>query len=143
LSICFYLTRRKNFIILWKHFQNKFVFYGITIYDIAREAKVGIGTVSRVLNGNPHVSEKTRRKVLEVARRLNYQPHTYAQRLAKQKAYAISAVIPFFISYFFIEVLRGVQDKITEFGFDLVLYGVNDPSNQVEIIFRKALIVES
>jgi LacI family transcriptional regulator len=138
LSVCFYLTRRKNFIILWKHFQNKFVFYGITIYDIAREAKVGIGTVSRVLNGNPHVSEKTRRKVLEVARRLNYQPHTYAQRLAKQKAYAISAVIPFFISYFFIEVLRGVQDKITEFGFDLVLYGVNDPSNQIEHYLQKS-----
>lgn len=132
------LTTKKIFIILWKHFQNKWFFYGITIYDIAREAKVGIGTVSRVLNGNPHVSDETRRKVLEVARRLNYQPHTYAQRLAKQKAYAISAVIPFFISYFFIEVLRGVQDKISDYGFDLVLYGVNDPSTQVEHYIQKS-----
>jgi len=90
------------------------------------------------LNGNPHVSEETRRRVLAVARRLNYQPHTYAQRLAKQKAYAISAVIPFFTNYFFIEVLRGVQSKISEFGFDLVLYGVNDPATQVEYYIQKS-----
>ncbi|MCS7229569.1 MAG: LacI family DNA-binding transcriptional regulator [Candidatus Kryptonium sp.] len=105
---------------------------------MAREAKVGIGTVSRVLNGSPHVSEKTRKKVLEVAKRLNYQPHTYAQRLAKQKAYAISAVIPFFTSYFFMEVLRGVQSKISEIGFDLVLYGVNDPASQIEYYIQKS-----
>ena len=90
------------------------------------------------MNGNPHVSEETRRRVLAVARRLNYQPHTYAQRLAKQKAYAISAVIPFFTNYFFIEVLRGVQSKISEFGFDLVLYGVNDPATQVEYYIQKS-----
>lgn len=90
------------------------------------------------MNGNPHVSEETRRRVLAVARRLNYQPHTYAQRLAKQKAYAISAVIPFFTNYFFIEVLRGVQSKISEFGFDLVLYGVNDPTTQVEYYIQKS-----
>lgn len=90
------------------------------------------------MNGNPHVSEKTRLKVLEIARKLNYQPHTYAQRLAKQKAYAISAVIPFFTSYFFMEVLRGVQSKISEIGFDLVLYGVNDPSTQIEYYIQKS-----
>lgn len=90
------------------------------------------------MNGSPHVSEKTRKKVLEVAKRLNYQPHTYAQRLAKQKAYAISAVIPFFTSYFFMEVLRGVQSKISEIGFDLVLYGVNDPASQIEYYIQKS-----
>lgn len=90
------------------------------------------------MNGSPHVSEKTRKKVLEVANRLNYQPHTYAQRLAKQKAYAISAVIPFFTSYFFMEVLRGVQSKISEIGFDLVLYGVNDPASQIEYYIQKS-----
>ncbi len=132
------LTTKNFFVILWKHFQNKLVLYGITIYDIAREAKVGIGTVSRVLNGSPYVSEETRRRVLAVAKRLNYQPHAYAQRLAKQRAYAISAVIPFFTNYFFIEVLRGVQSKISDFGFDLVLYGVNDPATQVEYYLQKS-----
>lgn len=110
----------------------------ITIYDIAREAGVGIGTISRVLNNHPSVTPETRSKVIEVAKRLSYQPHTYAQRLARQHSETISAVIPFFTNYFFMEVLRGVQDKVAELGYDLVLYGV-DRAEQVEGYTAKAL----
>ncbi len=110
----------------------------VTIYDIAREAGFGIGTISRVLNDHPSVTPETRKKVIEVAKRLNYQPHTYAQRLARRQSETISAVIPFFTNYFFIEVLRGVQDKISELGYDLVLYGVEHP-DQVEGYASRAL----
>lgn len=110
----------------------------VTIYDIAREAGVGIGTISRVLNNHPSVTPETRSRVIEVAKRLNYQPHTYAQRLARRQSETISAVIPFFTNYFFIEILRGVQDKISELGYDLVLYGV-DRADQVESYTAKAL----
>ncbi len=110
----------------------------VTIYDIAREAGVGIGTVSRVLNNNPSVAPETRNRISEVAKRLSYQPHTYAQRLARQQSETISAVIPFFTSYFFMEVLRGVQEKVSEFGYDLVLYGV-EHADQAENYVAKAL----
>ncbi len=110
----------------------------VTIYDIAREAGVGIGTISRVLNNHPSVTPETRSRVIEVAQRLKYQPHTYAQRLARQHSETISAVIPFFTSYFFMEVLRGVQEKIVELGYDLVLYGV-ERTEQVENYISKAL----
>ncbi len=110
----------------------------VTIYDIAREAGVGIGTISRVLNNHPSVTPETRSKVIEVAKRLSYQPHTYARRLARQHSETISAVIPFFTNYFFMEVLRGVQDKVAELGYDLVLYGV-DRAEQVESYTAKAL----
>jgi len=96
-----------------------------TIYDIAREAKVGIGTVSRVLNNHPSVADKTRERVLEVVRKLNYQPHAYAQGLARNRSHTISAIIPFFTNYFFVEVLQGVQDEFTEISCDRILYGVN------------------
>ncbi len=110
----------------------------VTIYDIAREAGVGIGTVSRVLNNSTNVTPETRKRVKEVARRLNYQPHTYAQRLARRQSETISAIIPFFTNYFFIEVLQGVQDKISQLGYDLVLYGVNNV-DQVEAYMSRAL----
>lgn len=110
----------------------------VTIYDIAREASVGIGTVSRVLNNHPSVTPETRNRVKEVAKRLNYQPHTYAQRLARRQSETISAIIPFFTNYFFIEVLQGVQDRITQLGYDLVLYGVNNV-DQVESYLSRAL----
>ena len=111
---------------------------GVTIYDLAREAGVGIGTVSRCLNNHPSVSPHTRAKVLAVSKRLNYQPHAYAQRLASKKTNTISTIIPFFTNYFFIEVLQGVQDKAGELGFDLILYGVNNPA-QAEYYLRRSL----
>ena len=115
----------------------------VTIYDIAREASVGIGTVSRVLNDHPSVSDKTRQKVLDVARRLNYQPHAYAQGLARKKSNTISAIIPFFTNYFFVEVLQGVQERISQSGYDLIIYGVTasatNQANQLEPILRRLL----
>jgi len=110
----------------------------ITIYDIAREAKVGIGTVSRVLNNHPSVTPETRKRVKEVLKRLKYQPHTYAQRLARRHSETISAIIPFFSTYFFVEVLQGVQDRISQTTYDLVLYGVNN-MEQVESYVARAL----
>lgn len=112
---------------------------GVTIYDLAREAKVGIGTVSRCLNNHPSVSPQTRAKVMEVVKRLSYQPHAYAQRLASKKTNTISAVIPFFTNYFFIQVLQGVQDRAGELGFDLILYGVNHTS-QADFYLRRSLL---
>ena len=111
---------------------------GITIYDLAREAGVGIGTVSRCMNNHPSVSAKTRERVLAIAKRLHYQPHAHAQRLASRKANTFSTIIPFFTNYFFIEVLQGVQDKAQELGVDLVLYGVNNPA-QAEYYLRRSL----
>ena len=111
---------------------------GVTIYDLARAAGVGVGTVSRCLNNHPSVSAETRARVLSVVRRLNYQPHTYAQRLANRRTNTIAAIIPYFTNYFFLQVLQGVQDQASEAGLDLILYGVNNPA-QKELHLRKSL----
>ncbi len=110
-----------------------------TIYDIAKAAHVGIGTVSRVLNNHPNVSLATRTKVLNVANRLNWQPHPYARGLARQKTNTVLAVVPFFSTYFFVEVLRGVQTKLGQMEYDLILYGINDPHHVDELLKRNSL----
>ncbi len=110
----------------------------ITIYDVASAAGVGIGTVSRVLNNHPSVTPETRERVREIVKRLHYQPHAYAQRLARNQSETISAIIPFFTNYFFVEVLRGVQEDIGRLGYDLTLFGVNNV-NQVESKIARAL----
>lgn len=102
-----------------------------TIYDIAREAKVGIGTVSRVFNDHPSVSKETRQRVLRVANRLSYRPHPYARGLARKRTNSIMAVIPFFTTFFFMEILQGVQSKLSELDCEVILFGVNHP-DQVE-----------
>ncbi len=112
---------------------------GVTIYDLAREAGVGLGTVSRCLNNHPSVSPETRAKVLAVVKQLNYKPHVFAHRLASKKSNTISAIIPFFTQYFFVQVLQGVQDRASEFGFDLILYGINK-TEQAEFYLKKSLM---
>ncbi len=108
----------------------------VTIYDIAREAKVGIGTVSRVLNNSPKVTSETRDRVISVAKRLNYQPHAFAQALARKRSNTLSAIIPFFTNYFFIEVLQGVQETLTSLGFDLIIHGANNQDQLEEYLVR-------
>lgn len=108
----------------------------VTIYDIARKANVGIGTVSRVLNNHPHVSTQTRDRILAIARKLNYRPHPVARALAGQRSNSILAFLPFFPTHFFSEVLRGVQSKLGELDWDLILYGLNHPDQLESSIQR-------
>ncbi len=95
-----------------------------TIYDIAREAQVGIGTVSRVFNNHPSVSPETRQRVLSIARKFRYQPHPYARGLARRRTNTILVIVPY-ISSFFVEILQSVQERVYEAECDLVLHGVS------------------
>lgn len=108
---------------------------GITIYDIAKEAGVSIATVSRVFNNNPRVSEGTRTIVQEVADRLGYQPHVSARSLARRQTETISAIVPMLSNYFYAEVLKGLQDRMSATPFDLLVYSaptLDDVGEQAE-----------
>ena len=114
----------------------------VTIYDIADRAEVSIATVSRVFNGSPRVSPRTRERVLGVARALNYQPNVSAQSLARQSTSLVAAVIPFLTNYFYMEVLRGMQDALAESDFDLLVYSAQQPKEidrQLDRALRKGL----
>lgn len=109
-----------------------------TIYDVAKKAGVGIGTVSRVINNSQQITEATKNKVLEAIKELNYQPHTAAQNLARRKTNTIACIIPFFTGYFFVELLRGIQQKVTEYNYDLILYSV-DITHKKETFLKRTL----
>jgi LacI family transcriptional regulator len=110
----------------------------VTIYEVAKKAGVGIGTVSRVLNNSAQISPATRAKVLKVIKQLNFQPHALAQGLARRKNHTIGVIVPFFTGYFYVELLRGIQHALTEQEFDLVLYGVDD-LHKKEACFKRVL----
>lgn len=112
----------------------------VTIYDIAKKAKVGVGTVSRVLNNHPSVSPETRAHVLGIAQQLDYRPNASAQRLARKKSRTITVIMPYITNYFFVEMLRGIQDTLFKHDYDLLLYGVNHPK-QIEAYLHRSLRV--
>ena len=70
----------------------------VTIYDVAREARVSMATVSRVVNGNQNVKAETKNKVNEVIKRLNYRPNAVARGLASKKTTTVGVIIPDIIS---------------------------------------------
>lgn len=97
---------------------------GVTISDVAREAGVGVGTVSRVLNNSPRVSDATRERVLGVMRQLDYVPNPFARRLSLGRTLTLAVIVPFFTRPSFVERLRGVEAAMAETDYDLVLYNV-------------------
>lgn len=108
----------------------------VTIYDVAKKAGVGIGTVSRVINNSPQISPGTREKVLKVIRELKYQPSAMAQSLARKKSNIIACVVPPFTGYFYFEVLNGIQHALSNYGYDLILYNVDKLEKKEEILKR-------
>ena len=92
-----------------------------------------------MFNNHPSVSDETRKRVLRVAGRLNYQPHPYARGLARKRTNSILTFVPFFTTFFFVEVLQGVQAKLSEFDCDLILYGVSHPDQVSASLKRNAI----
>ena len=66
----------------------------MNIYDISRASGVSIATVSRVLNGSPHVSDATRARVLEVIERSGYVPNAFARGLGLNTMKTIGLLCP-------------------------------------------------
>jgi len=113
-----------------------------TIYDIAKEAGVSIATVSRVFNNNKNVSDKTRQKILSIAEVKGYHPRAFAQGLARRNTNIIMAIVPVISNYFFMEVLAGIQDKLSEYNYDLNIYNIKnnvDLLQQAEYVLRKGM----
>jgi LacI family transcriptional regulator len=106
-----------------------------TIKDIAERAGVGLGTVSRVLNDHPRVSETTRAKVMGAVRDLNYVPSLAARGLSRGKTQSIAVIAPFFTRSVFVERLHGIEETTSANGYDVVIYNV-DATEKRDRYFR-------
>ncbi|HIQ04573.1 MAG TPA: LacI family transcriptional regulator [Anaerolineae bacterium] len=107
-----------------------------TIYEVAKQAGVGIGTVSRVLNNSPNVRSETRQRVLAAMQELDYQPNPIARRMGLRKTLTIGVIAPFFTRPSFVERLRGVEAAVAESEYDLIVYNVETPAKR-DAYFRQ------
>lgn len=102
-----------------------------TIQDIAREAKVGVGTVSRVLNDDPNVKDSTREHVQSVIERLGYQPSFTARSLRTQKSQTIGFIADAVATTpYAVHLIKGAQDAAWKHGKLLL---VVDADNDTQI----------
>ncbi|WP_180271498.1 LacI family DNA-binding transcriptional regulator [Fredinandcohnia onubensis] len=93
----------------------------VTIKDVAKEARVSISTVSRVLNKSGYTSEKTRQKVLNAVKKLNYQGSLVAAAMIKKQTLTLGLIIPDIKNIFYSDLTRAIEDRANSHGFNIFL----------------------
>ena len=94
----------------------------MNIYDIAQNCNVSTATVSRVLNGSPNVSEKTRSRVMEAIEHSGYVPSAFARGLGSGATQMIGIVCSNIADMFYAEVVSLLESGLRERGYDALLY---------------------
>jgi LacI family transcriptional regulator len=103
-----------------------------SIYDVAREARVSVFTVSAVINQKSHVGKKLRDRVEAAIRKLNYRPNLLARSLAKRQTHTIGMIVPDIANPFFPMVVRGAEDAAQKRGYNLLLCNSDDTQQKEE-----------
>lgn len=99
-----------------------------TIKDVAKKAGVSIGVVSRAFNNYPDISEKTRQKIFEVAKELNYTPNIVAKNLSSKRQLTIGLISSGMLesgekdSHISFEIFKGVYTASKENHYELAIY---------------------
>ena len=100
----------------------------ITLVDVARDAGVSRATASLVVRGDPAISKKTAKKVLDSIQKLGYVYDRVAANLRSQQSSTIGVIIPDIGNPFFVGLLMGVHDQLDELGYTVTL-GISFNSN--------------
>ena len=100
-----------------------------TIYDIAERLNVTAATVSRALNGNPKISEATRKLVNDTAKEMNYEQNKLALALKSGKSFNVGVIVPRIDSNFFASVIRGIEEELYPKGYRVIICQTHDQEN--------------
>jgi len=92
------------------------------IIDVARKAGVSKSTVSRVLNNQPHVNIETKKKIYQAIQELGFQPSPYARSIVWGKTKTVGLLVPNLRSSFYVEIVEGIVDEISNHDYGLLLY---------------------
>jgi len=104
----------------------------VTMMDIARDLKVSVVTVSKVLRNQGKISAATRQRVLRRAKQLNYQMNWVARSLVTRRTYTIGLLLPEFTHPFFAEIARSAAQTLRPHGYHVITsYFDEDPELEV------------
>lgn len=109
-----------------------------TIRDIAREAKVGISTVSRAINNDPRIKAETKERVLAIVRKRNFVPNMSARNLQARETNNIGILVRGIENSFFQTMYKGFETELGRRGYTPVLHAVEED----EAIVDEALTLE-
>ncbi len=93
----------------------------VTLKEIARKVGVTANTVSRALNNRGGISEATQKRILKVAREMNYIPDRIASSLRSKKSNLIGVMVPNISNPYYADIIRGIEDCAYGNGYQILL----------------------
>jgi DNA-binding LacI/PurR family transcriptional regulator len=109
-----------------------------SIKDVAKQAGVGIATVSRVINYSGYVKKETREKVEKVIAELEFKPNEIARSMTKQKNGIVALIIPNSTHLFFGELVHFIEQELFEYGYKLMVCNSSEKIEK-ELVYLEML----
>lgn len=103
----------------------------MTLYAVAKRARVSTATVSRVLNNVTVVKESTRKRVIRAVEELNYHPNLHARSLAGGKTNTIGMIVSNICNPFFVDIFVAMEAAARERGYEVIVEHTGYVSSQL------------
>jgi len=111
----------------------------INIKKLACELNLSAATVSRALRDSHEISSETKARVLEMAKKLNYEPNPFASNLRGQKSKTIAVIVPEIANNFFSLAINGIEDVARKRDYHVLIYQTHE-SSEIETSFLMRLL---
>jgi LacI family transcriptional regulator len=111
----------------------------ITIKELALELNLSAATVSRALSDSYEISMATKKRVWDLAKKLNYEPNPSASTLRSHKSKTLAVIVPEIANNFFSEAINGIEEVSRQHGYHVLIYQTHDNS-ETEAAFIKSLL---
>ncbi|MGY6744654.1 MAG: LacI family DNA-binding transcriptional regulator [Cecembia sp.] len=102
----------------------------VTMKEIAKKLGVSVSTVSRALKDSPELHPETKKRIVEMAKSMNYQYNLLAQSLRISKSKVLGVIVPELTSHFFSSNISGIQDTAYKRGYNIMICQSNESFEQ-------------
>jgi LacI family transcriptional regulator len=111
----------------------------INLKELALALNLSTATVSRALRDSHEISPETKKKVLELAKQLNYEPNPAASNLRSHKTKTIAVIIPEVTNNFFSQAINGIEEIARQHDYHVLIYQTHENSD-LEMAFMRRLL---
>lgn len=92
-----------------------------TVFQLSKILKLSPSTISRALKDHPDIAPETRRRVLELAEKLDYEPNAYAVSLRTNTSKELGVIVPSLAGYFYDSVISALEERARGHGYSIII----------------------
>lgn len=118
-------------------------YHNMTLRDIAKALKLSTSTVSKALRDSYEIGDKTKKRVINYAKKVGYQPNTIAKTLKEGKSRTIGVVICAIDNTFVSQILNGIDSACNDRGYNIMIMQSKESHAQeikcVELLYGRSI----